>query len=301
MVVAVGFAKVLAMKSWNLVFLSAISLALLNSCVTGRIASPRFVLEPAVREQCVKILNSGLKGDEFWPSIHAAEGLTIGGHGAEVQAYLEPKLSSVKDDQQRCGIARELVRAGDRSKAQVMLDILAGDDPHGHTHAAESLYKVNIIGDGVWMRRRFEESDNITLRLMAAAALAKKGNRKAMRFLRESMTSDDEGTYRIAAWILGRIGGKRDAELLRARLGESDDPVVDAYLNNSLAALGDPAGLAALKANLSSSDPALRTYAATFAGDARAIWLAPHLQQLLSDPHPDARYRAAQSLLDLER
>lgn len=281
--------------------LAALAAIFLNSCVTGRMVGPRLVLESDVRGECVKILQAGLRDRDFWPAIHAAEGLTIGGYGADVRAYLEPRLETETDDQRRCGIARELVRAGDRSKAQVMLDILAGDDPHGHTHAAESLYKVGEIGDGEWMWKRFEdESGDIKLRLMAAAALGKKGNRKAMHFLRESMKSDDEQTYQIAAWILGRIGNKSDIELLRSRLGDSNDPVVEAYLNHSLAALGDEAGLAELKKNLASRDPAIRTYAATFAGDADAIWLAPNLQQLLSDPHPDARYRAAQSLLDLE-
>lgn len=277
---------------------------LLTSCSTPvpTSAKGRIALNKATHERCVEVLREGLRGDEFWPAIHAAEGLTLGGYGKEVIEFLEPKLATEKDDQKLCGISREIIRAGDRSKAKVMLNILAGDDPHGHVHAAESLYKVGEIGDGVAMRKRFSNPDgNHILKLMAAAALAKQGDFEAMRHLRNSMFYTDENRYRIAAWILGRIGDKRDISLLRGRLGDSKDPVVDAYLNHSLAALGDKAGMKALAANLESDNAAIRTYAATFAGDAKAYHLAAKLIKMLDDPHGDARYRAAQTLLQLSR
>ena len=122
-------------------------------------------LSDDLRTQSLEVLRGALRSDEFWPAIHAAEGLTLAGHGDEVRAFLEPKLSDEKDDQRQCGLARELVRAGDRQKAQIMLDILAGPDPHGHVHAAESLYKVNEIGDGVAMRRAFQQTENIRWRM----------------------------------------------------------------------------------------------------------------------------------------
>ncbi len=88
-------------------------------------------LDKTTRQRCVTILREGMRGDEFWPSIHAAEGLTLGGHGAEVIAFLKDKLPGENDDQQRCGIAREMVRAGDKSKTEVMLDILASQTRMG--------------------------------------------------------------------------------------------------------------------------------------------------------------------------
>ncbi|HSG71657.1 MAG TPA: hypothetical protein VLA12_14645, partial [Planctomycetaceae bacterium] len=116
-------------------------------------------LSPAETDKCLKILREGLRSDEFWPAIHAAEGLTLGGYGSEVIEFLQPKVDSETDDQRRCGLARELVRAGKKQYAQVMYDILAGDDPYGHIHAAESLYKVFRIGDGVAMRKAFAQQD----------------------------------------------------------------------------------------------------------------------------------------------
>src|SRR5690606_18290466 len=137
-------------------------------------------LDEATLGRCVEVLREGLAAEDFWPSIHAAEALTLGGYGEEVVAALAPKLPSETDDQRRCGLARELVRAGQRLQAQVMLEILAGDDPHGHVHAAESLYKVQEIGDGQAMRTRFLQSDDLRLRTMAAGALGQCGNPQAM-------------------------------------------------------------------------------------------------------------------------
>ena len=259
-------------------------------------------LDAKVRERCLAVLREGLHSDDFWPSIHAAEGLTLAGHGNEVRAYLEPKLPAEKDDQQRCGIARELIRAGDSSFIKVMADILAGEDDHGHIHAAESLYKVRQIGDLEAMKRAFAKKDNIKLHLMAAAALARHGDNDAMAAIRGALaTADDaEGDgIRIGAWLLGRIGDKSDIQRIRARIDDAPDAIIRAYCDHALAALGDEAGMKALEKNLSSDDPAIRTYAATFAGDARAAHVAQRLIEMLEDDHPDARYRAAQTLLFL--
>lgn len=256
-------------------------------------------LDAATRQQCVSVLQQGLHGDDFWPSIHAAEGLTLGGYTEEVIRYLRPKLQQETDDQRRCGIARELVRAGQRQYARVMLDILAGSDPHGHVHAAESLYKVIEIGDGTAMRAAFGQSANVRLKLMSAGALGRCGNPAAMAFLRESVSDRDPEVQRIAAWILGRIGDGRDIPGLTNLLSSCDDKLLKAYIQHSLAALGDDAGQQALAANLEDPDAAVRTYAATFAGDARAVGVADSLRKMLDDAHPDAAIRAAQSLLVL--
>ena len=261
----------------------------------------RLALSEDVREHCLKVLREGLHSDEFWPSIHAAEGLTLGGHGAEVIAYLTPKLANEKDDQSRCGIARELVRAGDRSQAKWMLDILDKDDPHGHVNAAESLYKVSETGDGLALRKAFVESDNVKLRLMAAAALGRHENSQAMRFLREKLRDEDPEVSRIAAWVLGRIGNSSDIRPLKQQAVSAPDALCRSYYEHSLAALGDADGLAALETNLADKDSAIRTAAATFAGDAWATSVASKLMRMLKDPHLDVRLRAAQSLLVLSQ
>ncbi|MEZ6042610.1 MAG: exo-alpha-sialidase [Planctomycetaceae bacterium] len=267
-------------------------------------AREHLFLEPKVHDQCLQVLRSGLAGihgEDFWPAIHAAEGLTLGGHSSEVIETLTPLMETETDDQRRCGLARELVRAGDVLRDRVMLNILAANNPHGHTHAAESLYKVYRLGSGAAMRMRFETTTDLRLKLMTAGALARGGNPEAVVFLREMLNHRDPELCKVAAWILGRIGTVDDIPLIQSQLSRHADELTTAYLNHSLAALGDPSGLAALAKNLQSSDPAVRTYAATFAGDAWATHLAPLLTTMLNDPHKDAAIRAAQSLLQMSR
>ncbi len=260
-----------------------------------------YSLSRQTRQKCVSLLRAGLAGEAFWPSIHAAEGLTLGGHGFVVVSAFAPRLPLEKDDQRRCGLARELVRAGQRQQASVMLDILAGEDAHGHVHAAESLFKVHEIGDGVAMRRAWQAGKTPNLRMMSAAALAHAGNLNALKFLRGQLSGDDPEATRMAAWIVGRIGDETDVAQLRKNVARAPTALNRVFQQHALAALGDIEGLKALSDNLGSTDPATRTYAATFVGDARAISLAPKLEAMLADDHLDARLRAAQSLLVLSQ
>lgn len=258
-------------------------------------------LNQPTRAKCLRVLREGMRSDEFWPSMHAAEGLTIGGHASDVRSYLEPKLKDNLDAQQRCGLARELVRAGDVDRAEIMWEILADEDDFGHVHAAESLYKVTHSADRPAMRNAFQADRPAALRRMAAAALGKAGDRRALAYLRECLQQNDSDAYQIAAWVLARIGSDQDIALIRDRLDKAPSAAVRATLEHALAALGDENGLQALRINLKSSDPAIRTAAATFVGDSRAVSVSPILLLLLDDPHLDARVRAAQSLLTLAK
>ncbi|MFQ5734102.1 MAG: exo-alpha-sialidase [Planctomycetaceae bacterium] len=263
--------------------------------------SRRLALSDDLRRQCLRVLRNGLKGGEFWPSIHAAEALTLAGRGAEVRRILEPKLKTETDDRKRCGISRELVRAGDVARASVLLRILGGSKPYGHVHAAESLYKVGRIGDGRWMRKRFSETKNVRLKIMAAAALGKCGNPQALAFLRMTVAHEDVELARIAAWVLARIGDGSDLARLRVRLKRCRDDLSRAYFQNALANLGDENNRKQLLWNLRHKEAPVRTYAAVFAGEAGLTRAAKVLQTLLADDNADVRVRAAQSLLVLSQ
>jgi sialidase-1 len=272
--------------------------------VSAQETSSRKTLEltPETHQKCLSVLRDAMRSEgaeEFWPSIHAAEGLTLGGYGAEVIEFLAPKLETETDAQHRCGLARELVRAGDKQYEQIMFGILSGDEPYGHVHAAESLYKVFRLGDGVAMRKAFAQQENFRLRIMSAAALGRGGNPDALQFLRDSLNHEDPELSRTVAWVLGRIGDKRDIPPIRALVATAADPLTKAYYEHSLAVLGEPEGLKALEQNLSAEDGVIRTYAATFAGDAWATHLKPKLIHNLDDEFLDARIRAAQSLLQM--
>ena len=98
-------------------------------------------------------------------------------------------------------------------------------------------------------------------------------------FLRKMLDHADPELYKVAAWILGRIGDSSDIPRLRKNLSREADELTHAYHHHSLAALGDPEGLAALGKNLESEDPFVRTYAATFAGDAGATQFRGFIDQ----------------------
>jgi sialidase-1 len=256
---------------------------------------------PPDRERCLSVLREGMASGEFWPSMHAAEALSDAGAGEEVRRALAPRLATEADAQHRCGIARELVRAGDLSQVRTLLDVLASPDPHGHGHACESLYKAREIGDGVLLRRAMQAAEPSNRALMAAAALARWGNPEAFERLREAVGHDDLAVARTAAWILARVGDARDIPALRACRDRSREPLTRAYFEHALAALGDAEGKAALLRNLDHEDPSVRVQACEFVPDARATEAADALARRLDDPTLDVRVRAAQAILALAR
>lgn len=260
--------------------------------------------DSAVRDRSMTVLRGGLAAtgsDAFWPAMHAAEGLTDAGAGTEVRRALEPRLATEDDPRRRCGLARELVRAGDAAQVAILADILAGDDPRGHTHAAESLFKVDAVGDRAALERAAGEGATIGLRLMAAAALVRSGRPEQLATIRAALRGQDPDGIHLAAWILGQIGDATDVEPLRARLADAPTPLVGTSLEHALAMRGDAEGQAALERNLVAGDDATRAAAANAAGMANAAATRSRLVRLLDDPALDVRIRAAHALVLLDR
>jgi len=269
-----------------------------SSAAIPSAGSSPVALDPIVHSRCLDILRGGLRSDEFWHSIHAAEGLTAAGLGAELRPVLIEKLKTETDDQRRCGLARELVRAGDRRYVDMLLSILGGDDTRGHVHAAESLFKIRELGDGTALRRAFVRDGNPGLKVMAGAALARGGNPLALITLRELLRSDDSLTAKLAAWALSRVGNASDVPAIKQRMVREPDPAAQAFYEYALAMHGDADGRAALLQSFKHSDNAARTMAAEFAPEVSdATELVPDLTAMLDDPWPDARIRAAHALL----
>jgi sialidase-1 len=248
----------------------------LGLVMTAGVATAR---EPAVRQRAVAVLR---------------------GFPAEVRAALEPRLATEDDPRHRCGLARELVRAGDRARVSILAGILAGDDARGHVHAAESLFKVGEVGDAAALQRAARQRENIALRLMAAAAIARSGDTAGLAAIRAALRGDDPDGIMLAGWILGQIGDATDIEPLRARLPAAATPLARAFLEHALALRGDAAGLEALGRNLAAADDAIRAAAANAAGEARAAAFAKQLVRLLEDPVPDVRIRAAHAILAID-
>ena len=81
-----------------------VALSLLAVPVAPAAAADPTPLDPALRQRCEQILRDGLKSDEFWPAMHAAEALTpewLRPHtpalpGASSQSALAVRLVNVR-------------------------------------------------------------------------------------------------------------------------------------------------------------------------------------------------------------
>jgi len=258
-------------------------------------------LPPATRDRCLKTLRAGLASDEFWPAMHAAEALTAAGTGPEVVAALTARLPDESNDQRCCGLARELVRAGNRESLPVLFEVLAEPTSIGRIHAAESLYKLGETGDGELLGDAFRQIEVAQLRLMAAASLARGGNAEALAWLRGQLTSPDRAVRNTVAFGLAGLGNASDVPPLAKALAAETDPLARAILTSTLATLGDAQARKALAALLASKDPALRVVAAEAIGRSRAVEHQALLIERFDDAVLDVRVRAAQALLVLSQ
>ncbi|MBI1348250.1 hypothetical protein GC163_18400 [bacterium] len=254
-------------------------------------------LSETEHERCLTVLREGLKSEEFWPAMHAAEVLTLAGQQAEVVAALRDRLPVESNDQRRCGLARELARAGDDSALPVLWQILKTPQSIGRVHAAESLYKLGAKPQDNSLTEALAQTENQQLRLMAAAALARQGSADAFQVLRAALRSDDRLARNTACFALARLGDASDLPALRQHFEIETDPLARANLINALACLGDATGRAALAKSLASDNPGIRAAAAEHVGHARAMEYCPTLLKLLDDTALDVRIRAAQSLI----
>ena len=263
-------------------------------------------VDPQLISECMSILRGGLTSDEFWPAMHAAEALTYADAGSEVIAALKDRLPNEQDDQRRCGLVRELYRAGDRSHLQVLFDVLGNPQSKGRTHAAESLYKIGQTADKELLRKAMNQSESIPLQIMAAAALIKAKDSAAKDLVLRQLHSSDKTARNLSAWVIGRHGQKEDARIIEAALQTETattpkDEMSVTFLAVSLASLGDSEGRTALVNQLSSPNPTARAMAAEFAGLSRTTEALEKLKELLKDSALDVRIRSAQSIIALSK
>jgi sialidase-1 len=268
----------------------------------GKPMAGRADVSPEVQKRALDILRKGLRQtEELFPAVHAAEALTLAGHGAEVRAVFPERLKAEKDGKRRAGLARELFRAGDKDKAEVLVGLLADPAADAQVHAAESMYKVGAYADGKELRQAFAREENVPLRMMAAAALARSGDAPALAMLRKTLTGTDSMARGYAAWALGRVGNSSDIPALKEAARTETKPLERCFLDHALAHLGDPDGRTALLKNLQGKDETIRGLAAETAGYCGDNDFVKPLTALLDDPILDVRLRGSQALLMLAR
>lgn len=287
----------LAAVSRRLFAVVPVVMALVHAQLEAGGLHDKSALKSDVRDRCFRILREGLVAEEFWPGMHAAEALSLAGHGKEVVDALRDRLEAETDDQRRCGLVRELVRAGDRSHLPVLFQILAQEGSTGRVHAAESLFKLNEVGDRKALNAAFQQDQNVQLRLMSAAALARAGDQPAMAFLRQSLRSEVRTVRNTAAWALFVLGDASDVPSLRSALAGETDAWSRCLLANALARNDDESGRELQLVHLNSTEPAVRAMTAEAVGHCGEMAFQKELTALLNDPLTDPRIRAAQALL----
>lgn len=272
--------------------LFAVTCSLLTCTARGQVE-----FDPELRLHAVALLRQGMASEDFWPSMHAAEALTAAGFGSCVIYDLKPRLAAEEDDQKRCGLSREIIRAGDLSPLATMTAILKDPNTTAPVHVCESLFKVHQVGNEAAMRAHLG-SENTSEVLMAAAALTRAGDTDEMARIRKHLLPpNDETTRRIAAWILGQIGDKRDWLTIRRLAESAEDPLARAFAWNAVAKLGNDEARELVVANLASEDKTIRTYSAQTLGVCGLPEHLPLLAKALEDENPDTRIRAAEAVV----
>jgi sialidase-1 len=230
--------------------------------------------------------------------MHAAEGLTLAGLGDEVVAALTPRLPTEADDQRRCGLARELIRAGVEAPVSVLTAILKDTQSKGRVHAGESLFKVNRVGELGALVSALNES-NPDLEMMAAAALARQGDTAVLARLRAHLADAELSNRQTAAWVLGQVGGPQDCAPIRALAEAEPDALSRSFYWNALARLGAPGAREVVVRNLDAPEEGVRTYAADALVTCGTAAQLPRLDAMLGDAALDARLRAAEAIVSI--
>ena len=214
-------------------------------------------LDEATRGRCLAVLRAGLGSEEFWPAMHAAEALSLAGHGAEVRAAIAPRLATETDDQRRCGLARELVTGRrPRRPCGSCSTSWRNPTPTATSTPARASSRSGRSATACCSGAALAGADQPGLEIMAAAALARWGNPEALGF--DPQVRDREGRRDGPDRSLGpgpnrrpirprRAAGGREAVRRPARPGPTS--------STRWRRLGDAEGRDALVRNLGHADP----------------------------------------------
>ncbi|UUO04754.1 exo-alpha-sialidase [Blastopirellula sp. J2-11] len=252
-------------------------------------------------QRSLEILQRGLQSSSFANLLNAAEGLTAAGKQKEVIAALSPKLKQTKGSDRKCELARELVRAGERSYLAILVQALQ-DDVALETQAVacDALFQIDEIGEGRILRKRYDQLQNVNAQtILAAAALAQWGNPQAAAKLREVVKQAEWPDARLAAGALARLGETDDVALLKMRQQDARTVRDRLAFDAALALLGDETARSALPNFLQDSDPLVRSDAIKFIGEAGIATARPELIRLLADPDEGTAILTAQAILKL--
>ncbi|MEM8485614.1 MAG: HEAT repeat domain-containing protein [Bacteroidota bacterium] len=280
--------------------LAAVIIFSLSGCKTASVPPASYLLTGNVHQQCLTILREGVQGDEFWPSIHAAEALIREDYAFEATPLIEARMGSERDRRRIAGYARALALTDYNQGIVALQDILLSDDLEARILAAEAMFRTGLVGDPVILEQATDPSNNGRLRVFAAAALTVTDRANMRDLVREALGSNDPAARYIAADVIPIIGSlEEDVPTLIDKKDLVNSDFENLYFVRALAMFGLESARKELLSFLKHPDPTIRSRAAFSIAEAWYVESSNQLIPLLKDPALAVRVRAAQALLTM--
>ncbi len=269
-------------------------------CKTANVPPSSYLLTGNTHQQCLNVLREGVKGDEFWPSIHAAEALIKEDYAFEATPLLTTRMGAERDRRKIAGYARALATTDYNQSVVALQDILLSDDLEARILAAEAMFRTGIIGDPVILEQLTDPSINGRLRVFAAAALTVSDLADMREVIREALRGNDPAARYIAADVIPIVGTlEDDVPTLIDKKDLANSDFENLYFVRALAMFGLANARKELLSFLKHPDPTIRSRAAFAIAEAWYVESSNQLLPLLEDPALSVRVRAAQALLTL--
>ena len=198
---------------------------------------------------------------------------------------------------ERAAAVRAIRRTGDVGAVPQLLDSIADPDP------AVGLYIAQALGDlattqALEALRADLSNVDPNVRFRAALALGKRQDVSATAALTRALRDPDVLVQRTAAESLAQIGTPEAVDSLVSALSSEQDSIVHNVMN-ALQVLGGAAVFDLMEA-LNSSNPVVRTNAATALGYIRSPIAAKALEVAATDRDPNVAKEAAWALSETQ-
>jgi sialidase-1 len=209
-------------------------------------------------------------------------------------------LEKETDDSKRCGLAREIVRAGDKSKIKILSRILADPNSNGRGHATESLYKIEKLGNLDLLVKCAGDDEHRKVQMWSCAALVRAGHKEFLPVLRRFVSSNDPLENSLSTYILGQLGEIRQKELVKERLKEQPKSLYSFFYTAGLVYMKDECALQQLPEFFESKDETIRSLAINTAGTVNPYRFKQKAINMLKDSADNVRIRAAHALINMK-
>jgi len=201
------------------------------------------------------------------------------------------------DPVERAAAVRTIRRTGDVGAVAQLLDSIADPDP------AVGLYVAQALGDlattqALEALRADLSNVDPSVRFRAALALGQRRDVNATAALTRALRDPDVLVQRTAAESLAQIGTPEAVDSLVSALSSQQDSIVHNVMN-ALQVLGGAAVFDLMDA-LNSSNPVVRTNAATALGYIRSPIAAKALEAAATDRDPNVAKEAAWALAETQ-